>query len=76
MKKYRNLASIPLFGVGALIGLYGVTLVLGVGGDNGDRADYIELGGHHVRTYLAGAVALAIAVALVGVTFALRRRLR
>ncbi|MFL5928489.1 MAG: hypothetical protein ACJ77E_16280 [Gaiellaceae bacterium] len=75
MKKHRNVATIPLLAVGGLIALYGLILVLGVGGDNGNRADYIELGGRHIGTYPAGAVALVLAAAVLGATAALRHLL-
>lgn len=38
---------------------YGVTLILGVGGDNGHHADYIEIGRRQIGTYTAGAVSVA-----------------
>jgi hypothetical protein len=76
MKKHRHLATIPFFAIGIVIALYGLLLLVGAGGENGSRADYIELGGRHIGTYLAGGVALALAVAILGATMAVRRRLR
>ena len=69
----RRLASISLYFVSALLALYGLLLVLGAGGDNGRRADYVDLGGRHIDTYLAGSVSLSIAVALFAVAFAVSR---
>jgi drug/metabolite transporter (DMT)-like permease len=76
MKKHRNLATIPLLVVGGLIALFGVLLVLGAGGDNGNRADHVEVGGRQVGTTLAGGGALVLAAAVLGTAAALRRRSR
>lgn len=76
MKKHRNLATVPLFVVGVSLAVVRVLLVAGAGGDNDQRAATFVFYGHDTSTYLAGAIALALAAVIVGGAAALRRRAR
>ncbi len=74
MKVTRNLVAFLLFAVGGLLVLYGLLALLYTGEGSGGSSTYVKFAGEQIDAHLAGALSLAVAVAVIATGVVVARR--
>jgi divalent metal cation (Fe/Co/Zn/Cd) transporter len=69
---FRLLIGLPVLASGILIGLYGLLALLYR--DEGGGSTYVTLFGHQMNAHLVGVIAVLIALAVIFVSWFMRRR--